>query len=197
MLDEKIELTKYFENEIKRVSEIEMNQIDAEISSIRDTSLRGLDQEAQREAHLELEQVLRELKSDHAIAISRAHEETNRKLMKKRRELADEVFHDAIEKIKEFAASKEYPEYLNKKAKAIANENYGYVEFFVGEKDEKYLSAICKAYGECTGIVDPNILIGGFRVECSDKGIVVDETFDAGIDEQKNWFYTSSGLFIK
>ena len=30
-----------------------------------------------------------------------------------------------------------------------------------------------------------------------EKGIVVDETFDTGIDEQKDWFYTNSGLFIK
>ena len=35
-----------------------------------------------------------------------------------------------------------------------------------------------------------------FRMECEEKGIVVDETFDTGIDEQKDWFYTNSGLFI-
>ncbi len=39
--------------------------------------------------------------------------------------------------------------------------------------------------------------LGGFRLECIEKGIVVDETFDTGIDEQKEWFYQNSGLFVK
>ena len=64
-----------------------------------------------------------------------------------------------------------------------------------------YLSLIhifCEAYGKpCEGKCDADILLGGFRMECEEKGIVVDETFDTGIDEQKDWFYTNSGLFIK
>ena len=60
------------------------------------------------------------------------------------------------------------------------------------------LKDICEAYGKpCEGKCDADILLGGFRMECEEKGIVVDETFDTGIDEQKDWFYTNSGLFIK
>ena len=46
------------------------------------------------------------------------------------------------------------------------------------------LKDICEAYGKpCEGKCDADILLGGFRMECEEKGIVVDETFDTGIDE--------------
>lgn len=198
MLDDKIKLEEYFKEEIKRVSGIEIKQIDDEISEIREKSIQGLEAEAQREAGIAREQELKELQSEHAIRLSKTHEETNRKLMKKRRELADKVFLEAVEQIKNFTLSKEYADYLKKKAKALASGSYGSVVFYVAKKDEKLLSAICEAYGkECEGRVDPEITVGGLRMECEDQGIVVDETFDTGIDEQRDWFYTNSGLFIK
>lgn len=198
MLDDKIKLEEYFKEEIKRVSGIEIKQIDDEISEIRDKSIQGLEADAQREAGIARDQELKELQSEHAIRLSKTHEETNRKLMKKRRELADKVFNEAVEQIKNFTLSKDYADYLNKKAKALAADSYSSVVFYVAKKDEKLLPAICKAYGkECDGQVDPDISVGGLRMECADKGIVVDETFDTGIDEQRDWFYTNSGLFIK
>lgn len=198
MLNDKIKLEEYFKEEIKRVSDIEIEQIENEISEIRDRSLQGLEAEAKREAMISRDQELKELQSDHAIRVSKTHEETNRKLMKKRRELADKVFNEAVQEIKNFTLSKDYAEYLNKKAKALAENSFGSVVIYVAQKDEALLSDICKAYGAgCEGKVDPEIMVGGLRMECEAKGIVVDETFDAGIDEQRSWFYTNSGLFIK
>ncbi len=71
--------------------------------------------------------------------------------------------------------------------------------YFMSHREIRlFLKDICEAYGKpCEGKCDADILLGGFRMECEEKGIVVDETFDTGIDEQKDWFYTNSGLFIK
>lgn len=198
MLNDKNKLEEYFKEEIKRVSDIEIKQIEKEISEIREKSIQSLDADAQREAAIVREQELKELQSDHAIRLSKTHEETNRKLMKKRRELADKVFHEAVQKIKDFTLSTEYTDYLNTKAKAFANDSYDTVVLYVAKKDEALLPAICKAYGAgCEGKVDPEITVGGLRMECEAKGIAIDETFDAGIDEQRSWFYTNSKLFIK
>ena len=57
--------------------------------------MEDLELEAQREAGLTREQELKEMASEHAIRLSKAHEETNRRLMKKRRELTDAVFRAA------------------------------------------------------------------------------------------------------
>ena len=198
MLDDKIKLEQYFEEEIKRVSDIEIAGIEQEIDEIRKKSMEGLELEAQREAGLTREQELKEMASELAIRLSKAHEETNRRLMKKRRELTDAVFRAAKQQLKEFAIRKDYVELLKKKASDLAQLGYEQVVFYVADRDQAVLKDICEAYGKpCEGKCDADILLGGFRMECEEKGIVVDETFDTGIDEQKDWFYTNSGLFIK
>ena len=60
MLDDKIKLEQYFEEEIKRVSDIEIAGIEQEIDEIRKKSMEGLELEAQREAGLTREQELKE-----------------------------------------------------------------------------------------------------------------------------------------
>ena len=52
MLDDKIKLEQYFEEEIKRVSDIEIAGIEQEIDEIRKQSMEDLELEAQREAGL-------------------------------------------------------------------------------------------------------------------------------------------------
>lgn len=198
MLDDKTKLEQYFQDEIKRVSDIEIASIEKEIDDIKKKSMEDLELEAQKEAGMLREQELKELQSEQAIRLSKAHEETNRKLMKKRRELADAVFKEVREQLKAFALREEYTVFLKQKAKDMAQYDFEDVVFYVAKRDEKLLPLIKEAYGKkCRGAVDEDILLGGLRMECLEKGIVLDETFDTGVDEQKDWFYTNSGLFIK
>lgn len=197
MLDERIKLEDYFKDEITRVSELEASEIEHEIEDIRDRSIQNMELEAQHEAGIEREQVLREMMSDHLITLSKTHEEVNRKLMGLRKELSDNIFQEAVEKIKAFTRCDEYKDYLLEKAEEMAKGNFGHVTLLVSKKDEALLPELCHAYGDAQGEVDIEILIGGLRMECYEKGIVVDETFDTGIEEQSAWFYTNSGLFIK
>ena len=198
MLDDKMKLEQYFKDEIDRVSGIEIKQIDDEIADIREKALQGLEADAQREAGMVREQELKELQSEHAIRLSKAHEETSRKLMAKRKELADLVFKEAKDKIKSFTKQGDYRDYLKKKAQELGKNNFAHAVFLIGKEDASYQDDIKKAYGQdCEVQIDTDIVLGGFRLECVEMGIVVDETFDTAIEEQKEWFYTNSGLFIK
>lgn len=198
MLDEKMKLEQYFEEEIHRVSNIEIEQIESEIGQIRARAIENLESDAQREAGMAKEQEIKELQSEFAILLSKTREETNRKLMGKREELTDAVFTAASEKIRAFTESKEYAQFLKQKAGALAKYSYEHVTLYLRKEDESYLKAIMDAYGNsCEGKIDPSIQLGGLRLECDAKGIVIDETFDTALEEQKDWFYTNSGLFIK
>ena len=110
--------------------------------------MEGLELEAQREAGLTREQELKEMASEHAIRLSKAHEETNRRLMKKRRELTDAVFRAAKQQLKEFAIRKDYVELLKKKASDLAQLGYEQVVFYVADRDQAVLKDICEAYGK-------------------------------------------------
>ena len=198
MLDDKTKLEQYFKEEIDRVSGIEIKRVEDEIADIREKALQGLEADAQREAGIVREQELKELQSEHAIRLSKAHEETNRKLMAKRKELSDLVFQSAKDEIKAFTKKDEYRDYLKKKASALAKRSYTEAVFFVGKEDASLQDDIKEAYGkECEVQVDADIILGGLRLECAGLGIVIDETFDTALEEQKDWFYTNSGLFIK
>lgn len=198
MLDEKQKLKQYFEEEIQRVSGIEIEKIESEIDSIRQKSIEEMEEEAQREAGLTKEQEIKEMMADQAIRISKLHEETNRKLMKKRRELFDAIFDEAKIKLKGYASSSECIQLLKQKAADLGTKDFDHVTFYTAKKDSELLKTLQEAYGKaCDGKADETIELGGFRMECESRGIVIDETFDTGLDEQKDWFYTNSGLFIK
>ncbi|MEF2783107.1 V-type ATP synthase subunit E family protein [Erysipelotrichaceae bacterium HCN-30851] len=198
MLDEKQKLKQYFEEEIQRVSGKEIEKIESEIDTIRQKSIEEMEEEAQREAGLTKDQEIKEMMADQAIRISKLHEETNRKLMKKRRELFDAIFDEAKIKLKEYASSSECIQLLKQKASDLGKKDFDHVTFYTAKKDSELLKALQEAYGKaCDGKADETIELGGFRMECESRGIVIDETFDTGLDEQKDWFYTNSGLFIK
>lgn len=198
MIDEKIKLEEYFKDEINRVSNIEIQQIDEEIAKIKEQSIDLMDAEAKREAEVLRESEFKELTKEHAIAISKVHEETNRKLMAKRKEYNEAIFQEVRDRLQQFAKSDQYEAYLLDRVKKLSSLSFPHIVFYVAQQDEAHVSAIKKAYGkDCEGCIDASIQLGGFRMECEAMGVDMDETFDTALEEQKEWFYTNSGLFIK
>lgn len=105
MLDEKMKLEEYFKEEIQRVSDIQISGIEREIEQIRKKTIASLEQSAQTEAGMLRETELREMQSEHAIALSRLHEDTNRKLMAKRKELNEAVFDEVKQRMLAYCES--------------------------------------------------------------------------------------------
>lgn len=199
MLGEKVKLEEYMKKEIQRVSNIQIDELEQKINQIRQETTASLEEAAQIEAGLQVESELRELQSDYAIKVSRLHEETNRKLMQKRAELNEAIFDEMKNKLLTFCGSKEYEKMLNDRISHLTKEeSYQNVCIHVAKKDEAYLDMLCKTYGNgCTGCIDESIEIGGFLFICQDDGIVIDETLDNALEEQRQWFFENSGLFIK
>ena len=198
MLYEKDKLEQYFREEIQRVSEQQLQALDEEIETIREQTLAQLETSAQRDAGAACEQELRELQSEYAVRLSRLHDETDRRLMKKRNELAESVFSEVIEKIREFTESKDYEALLTNKARELSQLSDPHPSIYVREADLSYADQIRNAFADGAEVcADDSIRYGGVRLECLVCGIVIGETFDARLNEQKEWFYQNSGLFVK
>lgn len=198
MIDEGIKLEEYFKEEIKRVSDLELKQIDDDIAQIKEQSLEEMRLELEKEETLLREQEMLELKKEHAIALSKLQEETNRKLMQKRQTLHQAIFKEVRQRLEQFVQSDAYEAYIIEKIKKLPALTDAKITFYVAPHDEKYADVIKKAFAKnCACCVDASITIGGFRVECEEQGITMDDTFDASLHDQKEWFYTNSGLFIK
>lgn len=66
------------------------------------------------------------------------------------------------------------------------------------KEDLKYKDKLIKAYGMPIEVeVSDKILIGGFIIENKATNVVVDESLDFALENQKDWFYKTSGLMIK
>ena len=199
MLDEKQKLKTYIEEEIQRVSNIQIEELDHEIETIRKETIANLEEDAQNEAGLLRESELREMQSDFAIKVSRLREEQSRKLMQKRKELNEEIFAEVKKQLLAFCESKDYETMLVEKLTTFAKEYPNrQVDIHYATKDEAYRNTMMKAYGEgCHLVCDDQIMIGGFLLTYKEDGIVIDETFDTALEDQREWFFANSGLFIK
>jgi len=192
------ELEAYFNEEIKRVSSKEISEIEAEIEAIRKKVISELEENAKTNAKIIIDQETKEMESDHAISISRLQDENNRKLIIYRKELTTSLFDEVTTKLKAFSETSEYGELMMKKIKAQSGKHQGRAVISVALKDEKLLPELLRNYeGEVEGKVDPVIELGGFSMMFENEGVVLDETFDSTLKDEKEKFYSTSNLIIR
>ena len=84
MLYEKEKLEQYFRDEIRRVSEQQIEELNEEIAEIQEKTIKDIEASARHDVDLACDQEMKELQSEYAIRQSRLHDETDRQLMKKR-----------------------------------------------------------------------------------------------------------------
>ena len=197
MLDDKIKIEDYFMEEIKRVSQLEIDALDEQIKKAHEESFTQMQKELASEAAYERESRMKELESEQSIELSKLQEKLHHDLLAQRSAIAEEVFAAVRSKLIDFTQSKEYETYLLDKVKKAAALGYGEACLYVGKKDFKRLSALCEAFGKCEGKIDEDIVLGGLHVEYEAQGIVLDESFDTSLEEQKEWFYANAGLYVK
>ncbi len=116
------------------------------------------------------------------------------KLVVRRSEITDEVFARAIEKIKTFAASDEYHDFI---IKSVANIKaaIGSDAVIILKPDDKKLEAEIKALGNEVRY-DELIKLGGCKGENSRTAMTADDTLDSRLEAEKQNFYSYSGLSL-
>ncbi|MEG1066748.1 MAG: hypothetical protein RSD85_04270, partial [Erysipelotrichaceae bacterium] len=63
-------------------------------------------------------------------------------------------------------------------------------------KDSNYKELAIETYSNADFKEDDTIVIGGFKI-ITNTGIIIDETLDTLLNEQKEWFYNNAKLNIK
>ncbi|MEI3148022.1 MAG: hypothetical protein V8T10_08910 [Merdibacter sp.] len=138
------------------------------------------------------EQELRELNSEFAVRLSQLHEETDRRLMKKRNELTAEIFRmPAKRRSLPLQTVRIMLKLLKKQAAKLAQLHpHTGACLYVREEDMRHEQLIREAFAQpCRVEKDSAIRCGGIRLECAEEGIVIDDTFDNALAEEKDWFF--------
>ena len=189
----------YMKDEIERQAKNEEKAILDEVKALEDEAYESMRAEAKRDADLKLKQEEEEMSSNASAEISESHIERTKKLIEKRDEYVANIFSEAKDKLVAFANSKDYQAYLVKHMEEIGK-LYPMSDstLELREADMKYKDELIKAYGTALEVeVSDKITIGGFIVKNKATNVVVDESLDFALENQKDWFYKTSGLMIK
>ena len=189
----------YMKDEIERQAKSEEQAILNEVKALEDEAYESMKAEAKRDADLKLKQEEEEMSSNASAEISESHIERTKKLIKKRDEYVKNIFDQARDELKAFVKSDEYLPFVEAKIQRVA-ENFKDSQsiMYVSHDDFKNKDAFVKAFGTDIEVqASDDIQIGGFILENKASSLVVDETLDFALNNQKDWFNKNSGLIIR
>lgn len=189
----------YMKDEIERQAKSEEQAILNEVKALEDEAYESMKAEAKRDADLKLKQEEEEMSSNASAEISESHIERTKKLIEKRDEYVKNIFDQARDELKAFVKSDEYLPFVEAKIQRVA-ENFKNSQsiMYVSHDDFKNKDAFVKAFGTDIEVqASDDIQIGGFILENKASSLVVDETLDFALNNQKDWFNKNSGLIIR
>lgn len=189
----------YMKDEIERQAKSEEQAILNEVKALEDEAYESMKAEAKRDADLKLKQEEEEMSSNASAEISESHIERTKKLIEKRDEYVKNIFDQARDELKAFVKSDEYFPFVEAKIQRVA-ENFKDSKsiMYVSHDDFKNKDAFVKAFGTDIEVqASDDIQIGGFILENKASSLVVDETLDFALNNQREWFNKNSGLIIR
>ena len=189
----------YMKDEIERQAKSEEQAILNEVKALEDEAYESMKAEAKRDADLKLKQEEEEMSSNASAEISESHIERTKKLIEKRDEYVKNIFDQARDELKAFVKSDEYFPFVEAKIKKVAADFKDSKSImYVSHDDFKNKDAFVKAFGTDIEVqASDDIQIGGFILENKASSLVVDETLDFALNNQKDWFNKNSGLIIR
>ncbi|MCD7949567.1 MAG: V-type ATP synthase subunit E [Erysipelotrichaceae bacterium] len=189
----------YMKEEIERQAKNEENAILEEVKALEEEAYTSMKKEAKRDADLKLKQEEEEINSQAASEISEIHTDRTKKLINKRDEYVKAVFDEAKKELIEFSQSDEYITFMKAKTSKVAD-TFKDTDaiLYLKEDDLSLKDELLKTLGyEIEVKVSKDIKIGGIMIEDLKNALIVDETLDFALNNQKEWFNKNSGLIIR
>lgn len=150
------------------------------------------------EAYKLIQQETGDLRNERVRQLSRRDLEARQKVLARRLQIIDEVFAKAESKLMEYTKSAEYPEFLKNSLRQMIQllpEN-GTVYAFA-KQDEGLMTQLLPLCPPNSRFeVADNIKIGGIRAVNEKVGQIIDNTLDAKLASQREWFTVESGLTL-
>lgn len=187
-----------FEEEIMgSVAQI-CKEIDDELAAYRTGELGKHEDDTLAETYNIIQSEVSEISVEETKDLSRKKMELKKKLYIKRDEYNKLIFAEARIKLTEFTKSAEYLDFLLGKVKKLVNSCVCEgAQLLLKEDDLRYTEQLRKICGDKLKIMaDGEILIGGAKLVNEAKNFIADETLDAALEEQKEWFAANSGFIV-
>ena len=120
-----------------------------------------------------------------------------RELYNDRQQMTDEVFAAAAEQIIAFTSTPAYREsFARSAAEAARICGDSPCVLYVCERDRALANDSLKLFYEAVLEIDPAITLGGFKVMCARKGVLIDSTLDTKLLQERQRFTEYCGLKV-
>lgn len=147
------------------------------------------------------------IKTEHAalqteirLEMSRRELNARQELLAMRREMTENIFQEAREKLITFTEQPAYTDFLKASFQTIAAQlpAEGTVYYAAAREEESRgrLLRDCCPKGAVLQFVK-DIKIGGVRAFHEASGLLLDDTLDARLEAQRDWFVSESGLTVE
>jgi vacuolar-type H+-ATPase subunit E/Vma4 len=184
-----------FLRSIDKYAKLQQSKIEEEIREIERAELEKTERRAIEDVNNMIKKELQAMKGRVEVDIAHTELKCRKELAKKRKEMLLEIFKACSKRLLDYTFSEEYPKILERCAKSISGVlNVPDVKLYVKEEDLKFSDIIKKSFGrDCEVDVDKEIEIGGICGFSQNLGMVADNTLDASLEAQTDWFIRKYG----
>ncbi len=188
-----------FNQAIHHYAEEQRKKIEEEVAKFKEKELNEAENEVLQEAYLLIQKEMAQMRNNITKEMAHREMDARRELLEKRRQIMEQVFSDAAAKLKEFAQGPEYEGWMTRHCRELAAVfNETETLLYVRPQDVKMEKALAEAFGKpCRIVSNEEIQLGGIRAQNPAMGLVADDTLDALLENQQEWFEEASGLRVQ
>jgi V/A-type H+-transporting ATPase subunit E len=189
---------KRFEHSMMRRAYEQRSSILKEVEALEARELERERRERQTRAKQRVEGELGEVEAQSRREMSHKIRELRKMLVEAREALVEDLFSDARRRLEAFSASgRPYEEYLLKKVRLLAGRCTGDdCQLLIRREDAPLIAQIEKAFGRpCLVMATEDLSVGGIILYSQESGLILDESLDAALAEQRRLFMESSALY--
>ncbi len=189
--------TSSFLKAINKYAQQQSEEIKHEVEEFRKQEIEKATKEGISDAYKLIQKEISARKSQIVSDIAKREQESRRKLFIRRNEIVESIFADAKAKLVEYTTTEDYKQYIIKSAQEMAvhfGDNSCVV--YVKESDNSKAELIKSVLPQCTVVADDSIQIGGIKGYCEHMSVMLDDTFDSKLENERVWFAENSGLKV-
>lgn len=198
MPDESTKTSKFLEA-INKYAKEQRDELNIEAERLRKEEEMRIEDEMLSDAYKLIQREMAEMKTEISREYSNKEIEGRRKLFEKRSDIMEEVFDKARERLIAFTKSDSYEKFLKDVVSSILETLLeSDLVLYLRSEDQSFVDMLmssCKI--QCEFSVDDSIKLGGVRGYSKSQGVIVDETLDARLKDQREWFIENSGLILR
>lgn len=147
--------------------------------------------------YVKIQEDIAAIKQQGSIARANAQKDAHRSLLGRRVELESHVFANVWIRLLEYAKTEQYRKQMLQEVAALAGQyNHAHSIVRLREEDKDLTPDFEKLLPGCRVEADGQVRIGGFRLENTEAGILVDATLEERLRLQRSWFLANCGMNV-